>query len=176
MQMMCGVAGTGRRISCSLGHGLENIFAKKSSRSQFSSARQRVVAKKNILIAEDFPIVRQYLTQIFKGMGYRVIAVSTGKAAIRKFSDEIDLIFLDIGLHDIDGITVIHEIKQKQASYQRTPVPIIASMATSDVDQSSQYIAAGADAIFKNSDGAKKNDFKRFLTKILLLNGEGKHA
>ncbi|MFU8797340.1 MAG: response regulator [Gammaproteobacteria bacterium] len=159
MRTISNVSCARQRIFLNLGHGLKNILGKKSPRV-FSIAG--TTAQKKILLVEDFPIVREYLAHIFSSIGYQVIPVSTGQKALQKFSTRIDLVFLDIELPDMDGRDVIQAIRKKQASYKRKPAPIIASIATSNVEQS--YCCTDADAIFKNGDGAYASDFKRLLS------------
>jgi CheY-like chemotaxis protein len=169
MYRIYNVADTINRIFFPISGGFKASFEKTEPSSPCYSMVQHDCTQKNILLAQGFPIVRQYLSKIFRELGYKVVAVSSGKSAVRRLSPKFDLIFFDASLTDINGCSALQTIRQKQASYQRAPAPIIASMATSDIDLSPQYIAAGANAIFKSSDGATENDFKHFFTKFWLL-------
>jgi CheY-like chemotaxis protein len=55
-----------------------------------------------------------------------IITVGTGKEAIERFDDDIDLVLLDIGLPDIDGFAVSEQLNTKMGENIK---PIIAVTA-----------------------------------------------
>jgi len=66
-----------------------------------------------ILIVDDEPPIRRFLRSSLAAQGYRVVEAETGEAALRQIADERpDLIVLDLGLPDRDGIELIREIRQ----------------------------------------------------------------
>jgi len=66
-----------------------------------------------ILIVDDEPPIRRFLRSSLAAQGYRVVEADTGEAALRQIADERpDLIVLDLGLPDRDGIELIREIRQ----------------------------------------------------------------
>lgn len=81
---------------------------------------------KNILVVEDDIDIQDILNNYLTDAGYKVIIASDGVAGIAKFSEEIDLVLLDIMLPKIDGYGVCEVIRQK------SQVPIIMLTALSD--------------------------------------------
>ncbi|MCB2184269.1 MAG: response regulator [Desulfobulbaceae bacterium] len=66
----------------------------------------------NVLIADDDPLVRDAVVKILELFGHNVVAVSDGNEALKKASDDIDAIILDInmpGLSGFDTIKILNE-------------------------------------------------------------------
>jgi two-component system, OmpR family, response regulator len=68
---------------------------------------------KHVTIVEDDPDVRAVLERSLGGDGYQVTALESG-AGIEEVmsSGHVDLVILDIGLPDIDGITITQQIRR----------------------------------------------------------------
>jgi two-component system OmpR family response regulator len=68
---------------------------------------------KHVTIVEDDPDVRAVLARSLGADGYRVTALESG-AGIEDVisSDQVDLVILDIGLPDIDGLTITQQIRR----------------------------------------------------------------
>lgn len=60
----------------------------------------------HILLVEDDSALRGALTELFEREGYRVTAASDGASARAAFSGDVDLIVLDVGLPDGDGVAL----------------------------------------------------------------------
>ena len=94
----------------------------------------------NILVVEDDPAVRNLVTTALDMHGYSLEAVSTGESAIMEAaSRNPNLIMLDLGLPDIDGVDVIAKIR----SWSSVPI-IVISARTEDSDKIAA-LDAGAD-------------------------------
>ena len=66
----------------------------------------------NVLIVEDSDDLLFSLTRTVTKEGYSVLSASSAANALKIIDNElIDLVFLDIGLPDMDGITLIGELK-----------------------------------------------------------------
>ena len=66
-----------------------------------------------ILIVDDEPPIRRFLRSSLAAQDYRVVEADTGAAALQRITEERpDLIVLDLGLPDIDGIELIRQIRQ----------------------------------------------------------------
>ena len=64
-----------------------------------------------VLIIEDSEDLRFVITDLVKNDGYQVFAAETGEAGLRILEGQlIDLVFLDIGLPDANGIELIGPI------------------------------------------------------------------
>lgn len=73
-----------------------------------------------ILIVDDEPQILRFLSTSLAAHGYSVIEASSGEEGlIRSERDKPDLIVLDLGLPDVDGIEVLQRIRSRSA------VPVI---------------------------------------------------
>jgi two-component system chemotaxis response regulator CheY len=68
---------------------------------------------KRIFVVDDLPIMRDLLSEILKSLGYDVVGFAeTGGDAISGYSKYMpDLMTLDISLPDLDGLSVLKEIR-----------------------------------------------------------------
>lgn len=97
-----------------------------------------------ILVAEDNMVNQAVIEGILGKMGFQIDMVSDGLEAVEETVDNgYDLIFMDIQMPEMDGITATREIKSKLAGGQ---VPVIIAMtanAMSGVRE--EYLEAGMD-------------------------------
>ena len=93
-----------------------------------------------ILVVEDDAPVRNLITTTLKSHGYRYLAAVNGQAAIMETaSHNPDIILLDLGLPDMDGVEVIRRIR----SWSNVPI-IVISARSEDTDKI-DALDAGAD-------------------------------
>ena len=93
-----------------------------------------------ILVVEDDASVRNLMTTTLKAHEYRCISAANGNSAILEVtSRNPDVIFLDLGLPDIDGVEVIQRIRTW------SNVPIIVISARSEDEDKIQALDSGAD-------------------------------
>jgi two-component system KDP operon response regulator KdpE len=93
-----------------------------------------------ILIVEDEPAIRSILRAVLTTEGYTLIETDTGaRAEIEARRHKPDLLLVDLGLPDIDGLTVIRHVRAW------SPVPIIVLSARTLEDQKVAALDAGAD-------------------------------
>ena len=93
-----------------------------------------------ILVVEDDAPVRNLITITLKSHGYRYLAAVNGQAAIMETaSHNPDIILLDLGLPDMDGVEVIRRIR----SWSHVPI-IVISARSEDTDKI-DALDAGAD-------------------------------
>lgn len=98
------------------------------------------MSKLQILVVEDDAPVRNLITTTLKAHDYRYITAATGEGAVMEAaSHNPDIILLDLGLPDIDGVEVIHRIR----SWSNVPI-IVISARSEDTDKISA-LDAGAD-------------------------------
>lgn len=94
----------------------------------------------NVLIVEDSEDLLFSLTKTVEKEGYSVLSASTAGRALQVLQKElIDLVFLDIGLPDMDGITLIGEIKSLCSD-----VDIVMLTGRNDAKTAVQALKAGA--------------------------------
>jgi two-component system, OmpR family, KDP operon response regulator KdpE len=66
-----------------------------------------------VLIVDDEPQIRRFLRTSLSAHGYRVIEASGGREAITLTATERpELVLLDLGLPDMDGLEVIHRLRE----------------------------------------------------------------
>lgn len=67
-----------------------------------------------VLVVDDEPLIRWSLKQHLEQAGYRVLEAGTGRQALERHGDGVDLVVLDLMLPDTDGITVLKSLKNRQ--------------------------------------------------------------
>lgn len=93
-----------------------------------------------ILVVEDDSTVRNLITTTLKSNEYRFITAPTGEAAISAATtQQPDIVFLDLGLPDLDGIEIIKRIR----TWSQMPI-IVISARSEDADKVAA-LDAGAD-------------------------------
>jgi DNA-binding response OmpR family regulator len=95
-----------------------------------------------ILVAEDDPHTRDYLTKLLEMEDYRVEGVADGLAALARCqASDVDLVVLDRGLPKLNGLAVCEQLT---AQTGRRP-PIIMLTAFAQTEQRLEGFAAGVD-------------------------------
>lgn len=93
-----------------------------------------------ILVVEDDPPVRNLITTTLKTNDYRyLVAANGGTAVLEASSHNPDIILLDLGLPDMDGVQVIRNIR----SWSNLPIIVIS--ARSEDNDKIEALDAGAD-------------------------------
>lgn len=84
-----------------------------------------------ILVIEDAIVAQMAEVMLLESLGCDVETASTGREAIIKThqAQDYDLIFLDLGLPDIDALTVTEAIRTNYAKQAKKAPPIIALTA-----------------------------------------------
>lgn len=78
--------------------------------------------EKNVLIVEDDEIIQSFLALHLERNGYRVSVTGSAQEALFKFVDlDFDLVLLDLGLPDRDGLDVLELIRKKS----RIPIVVL---------------------------------------------------
>ena len=95
----------------------------------------------HLVIAEDDRAVRESLTRALELEGYEVEAVGDGAAALEVASrDDVDLLLLDLGMPNVDGLTVCRRLR---AAGNRLPILVLT--ARTEVSDRVSGLDAGAD-------------------------------
>ena len=93
-----------------------------------------------ILVVEDDPAIRNLMSTTLKAHDYRFITASTGASAVMQASTvQPDIMLLDLGLPDIDGVELIRKVR----SWSQMPIIVISARAE-DTDKI-DALDAGAD-------------------------------
>lgn len=78
-----------------------------------------------VLIVEDEPPMRRLLRTSLGPQGYRISEARSGKEALAQLSqDRPDLMLLDLGLPDMDGIEVIRQVRRNGS---KMPIIVLSS-------------------------------------------------
>ncbi|MBT3552654.1 MAG: response regulator transcription factor [Rhodospirillaceae bacterium] len=94
----------------------------------------------HLLIVEDDELVQSLLAAYMKGEGYKVSCAGSGKEMLATLNTEkIDLILLDLGLPDEDGLTLTRQIRA------RSSIPIIVITARRGREDRLAALELGAD-------------------------------
>ncbi|HEX2548987.1 MAG TPA: response regulator [Gammaproteobacteria bacterium] len=109
--------------------------------------RKKEKKRISVLLVEDNKLVRKMSILILQNLECEVDAVENGTLAL-EFADKTnyDIIFMDIGLPDINGLNVIHQIRKKGKMNSKTA--IIALTAHSDLKYQYESFQMGATDFF----------------------------
>lgn len=84
----------------------------------------------NILVAEDDKNIRKLYEDVLRSEGFGVVAVADGQTALEIFYDyKFDLAIIDIMMPRIDGLTLVHHLRQNKVE-----IPFIIVSAKSDAE------------------------------------------
>ncbi len=94
-----------------------------------------------ILVVEDESRIADFLSRGLESAGYAVDVAATGGSAIDMIhSTDYDLVILDLGLPDVDGLTVQQKIRNRKVS-----PPVLILSARDAVDDRVKGLEGGAD-------------------------------
>jgi two-component system KDP operon response regulator KdpE len=98
-----------------------------------------------ILVVDDEPQIRRAMRTSLEAHGYRVETASNGEEALAKAADlDPELVFLDLGLPDLDGTDVIERLR----SFSDVPV-IVLSVRDAQSDKVAALDAGADDYVTK---------------------------
>lgn len=96
-----------------------------------------------VLVVDDEPPIRRFLRASLQAAEYRVVEAADAAGALRALATEKpDLLILDLGLPDRDGLDLLSELRKP--SSQTTP-PIIVLSARDDERSKVEALDGGAD-------------------------------
>src|SRR3954464_14991233 len=97
-------------------------------------------ARGTILVVEDEPEIRRFLRSSLGAEGYKVVESPAGRrGALDAGMHKPDLVIVDLGLPDIDGVEVIRRIREW------SPMPILVVSARTHERSKIEALDAGAD-------------------------------
>lgn len=93
-----------------------------------------------IIVVEDDIQIRNFITYTLEQEGFEVYEATTGEEALKQMVEQnADLMLLDLGLPDIDGIQVLHRLRTW------TEIPIIIVSARDQDKEKANALDDGAD-------------------------------
>lgn len=94
-----------------------------------------------ILLIEDDAVLVDGLEHTLSNTGYQVTSAMTGASAKQLLAEQdFDLVVLDLGLPDADGLHLLHDIRQ-----QKLPLPVLILTARDSPNDKVQGMEKGAD-------------------------------
>ena len=70
-------------------------------------------AKPRVLVVDDEVAIQRFLQVALNGQGFQVIVAATGQTALQKLAlERPDLVILDLGLPDMDGVEVTRRLRE----------------------------------------------------------------
>jgi two-component system KDP operon response regulator KdpE len=97
-------------------------------------------APPKVLVIDDEPPIRKLLRMGLITQGYEILEAPNGKTALDLLAQQPDLIILDLGLPDIEGIELLRTIRGRNDS-----VPIVVLSSRGDEAGKVQALDLGAD-------------------------------
>jgi DNA-binding response OmpR family regulator len=93
-----------------------------------------------VLVADDEPRITKLVAIALSEEGFRVVTANGGEQALQK-AEEVrpDIVLLDIGMPDLDGIEVMRQLRE------RRPVPVILLTAKGSTADKAKGLDLGAD-------------------------------
>ncbi len=93
-----------------------------------------------ILVVDDDSMLQRTLRINLRARGHEVLLASSGRQAMASFlADDPELVILDLGLPDLDGVEVLRRLRQRSA------VPVIVLSARQQADDKIEALDEGAD-------------------------------
>lgn len=97
-----------------------------------------------ILVVDDDPVAQRVLSAQLRKAGHATVAARSGEDALEQLTDvACDLAILDIGLPEMDGLTLLRILR---ADAHHRSIPIIMLTASGQGDDPARAEAAGANA------------------------------
>ncbi|HLH97944.1 MAG TPA: response regulator transcription factor [Xanthobacteraceae bacterium] len=93
-----------------------------------------------ILVVDDEPPIRKLLRMGLTTQGYEIIEAPNGKAALELLAKKPDLVLLDLGLPDMQGLELLRTIRARHEA-----VPIVVLSSREDEAGKVQALDFGAD-------------------------------
>ena len=94
-----------------------------------------------ILVVDDEPAIRRFLRTSLTAQGYEIIDAENGHDALALLGrNRVDVIVLDLGLPDMDGVDVLHKIRNSGSN-----IPVIVLSSRTDEPGKVAALDFGAD-------------------------------
>jgi two-component system, OmpR family, KDP operon response regulator KdpE len=93
-----------------------------------------------VLVVDDEPPIRKLLRMGLSTQGYQILDASNGKTALQLMAEAPDLVILDLGLPDMQGLDLLRMIRMRNES-----VPIVVLSSRGDEAGKVQALDLGAD-------------------------------
>jgi two-component system KDP operon response regulator KdpE len=93
-----------------------------------------------VLVVDDDPRLRRTLSIALRAHGHEVLTAADGRSAVQTaLEDSPDVVILDLGLPDLDGVDVLQQVRHASG------VPVIVLSARHESDDKIEALDLGAD-------------------------------
>ncbi len=94
------------------------------------------------LVVDDSPTMRAMIKAVMDELGFDCLSAQDGQKAIKFLGEKtVDIIITDINMPNMDGITLIQELR-KQNNSKFTPILVISTEGGSDIKSSGKIAGA----------------------------------
>ena len=93
-----------------------------------------------VLVIDDEPPIRKLLRMGLSSQGYEVLEAPNGKAGLEQLAEKPDLVILDLGLPDMQGLDLLRTIRSRNES-----VPVVVLSSRGDEAGKVEALDLGAD-------------------------------
>jgi two-component system KDP operon response regulator KdpE len=93
-----------------------------------------------VLVIDDEPPIRKLLRMGLATQGYQILDAPSGKVALELITQKPDLVILDLGLPDVDGLELLRRLRQEHEG-----VPIVVLSSRGEEAAKVQALDLGAD-------------------------------
>jgi len=93
-----------------------------------------------VLVIDDEPPIRKLLRVGLSSQGYEVLEAPNGKAGLEQLAEKPDLVILDLGLPDMQGLDLLRTIRSRNES-----VPVVVLSSRGDEAGKVEALDLGAD-------------------------------
>jgi signal transduction histidine kinase/DNA-binding response OmpR family regulator len=98
-----------------------------------------------ILLAEDNPVNQMTATTMLEKLGHAVVVANNGRQAIDRINEqEFDIVFMDVQMPEMDGVSATGEIRKSEQATGRH-LPIVAMTAHAMKGDKEKCLEAGMD-------------------------------
>lgn len=100
--------------------------------------------KPKILVVDDSPTIRKFISIALKVKGFEIISAGDGMEALELLpNDSVDLVITDLNMPNIDGFNLIERIRTNE-NYQNTPIIVMSNLSNSEDIQRAMNLGANS--------------------------------
>ena len=126
---------------------LEKAVETRAAASASASPAAIAAGTPHALLAEDHSVNRFMATRLLENHGYRVTAVTNGRAAVEAIAQQpFDLVLMDVQMPELNGFEATIAIRASEAGTGRH-TPIVAMTAHAMAEDRVRCLAAGMDGV-----------------------------
>ncbi|GAA4008151.1 hypothetical protein GCM10022408_20340 [Hymenobacter fastidiosus] len=132
-------------MRCRLAPNPEEIVQERQASRERSLEVVRFESAPRVLLVDDNPINQKVATRLLDKLGCQIDVAGDGFEAISKATEpeaHYELIFMDIQMPEMDGVTAMHEIRRRLG---RQCPPIVAMTAYSMKEDAERFVQQGMD-------------------------------